>query len=341
MLNSNEKFVSVIIPCRNEEKFIGKCLDSLVTQDYPKDKLEIFVLNGISVDKTKEIVREYNKKYPFIKILDNPNKTSPYALNIGIKNSTGELIMHMGAHTIYQLDYVSKSVKYLIEYNADNVGGVLRTLPSINTLMAKAITLVLSNKFGTGNAFFRIGSDKPIWVDTVFGGCYKKEMLIKVGGYNEKLTRSQDMEMNMRLKKIGAKMLLAPDIVSYYYPKATFKAFFKHNISDGIWAIYPLKFGAPIFTVRHLAPLAFILILIGTAVFGIFFKIFLWLLLLELVVYFGTSKIISIRIAEKEKKLILTPYLVTAFFARHFGYGIGSFIGLIKLILPAKSKNNL
>ena len=328
--------VTIIIPCRNEEKFIGKCLDSLIDQDYPKEKLEILVLNGMSVDKTREIAQEYSKKNSFISFLNNPSKTTPCALNIGIKNSIGELIMRMDAHTTYQPDYVSKSVKYLIEYNADNVGGILQTLPSTNTLMAKAITLVLSNKFGTGNAFFRIGSDKPIWVDTVFGGCYKKEMLIKIGGYNEKLTRSQDMEMNMRLKKIGAKTLLAPDIIGHYYPKSTLNSFFRHNISDGIWAIYPLKFGAPIFTVRHLAPLAFVLIILITAILGIFFKIFFWLLLLELVIYFGISKIVSIKIAGKERRLILTPYLIAAFFARHFGYGIGSLIGAIKLMLPAK-----
>ncbi|MFA5386127.1 MAG: glycosyltransferase family 2 protein [Candidatus Paceibacterota bacterium] len=324
--------VTIVIPCRNEERFIRKCLDSLIGQDYPKDKLEIFVLNGMSTDKTKQIVEKYSEKYSFIKAFDNPNKTSSYALNIGLKHSTGELFMHMGAHATYQNDHISKSVRYLIEYDADNVGGILRTLPSANTLMAKAITLVLSNKFGTGNAFFRIGSDKPIWVDTVFGGCYKKEMLVRVGGYNEKLARSQDMEMNMRLKKIRAKTLLVPDIVSCYYPKPTFNSFFKHNISDGIWAVYPIKFGVAVFNVRHLAPLAFILILVITAILGGFFKIFLWFFVLELIIYFGMSLLFSAKIAAKEKRLALIPFLVAGFFARHFGYGIGSFVGLIKLI---------
>jgi len=337
MLNSNEKFVSIIIPCRNEEKFIGKCLDSLVTQDYPKEKLEILVIDGGSKDKTKEVVNTYSKKYDFIKLFDNPKNITPTAMNIGIKNAKGEIVSKTDAHTTYQKDYVSKSIRYLFEYNADCVGGIALAKAKSNSLIAKAITLVLSDKFGGGGAF-RTRVEKSTFTDTAFGCFYKKEVFEKIGLFNEKLKRSQDIEFNLRLNKAGGKVLLAPDIISYYYPKATFKAFFKHNISDGIWAIYPLKFGAPVFTVRHLAPLAFILILIGTAVFGIFFKIFFWLLLLELVVYFGTSKIISIKIAKKEKKLILTPYLVNAFFARHFGYGIGSFIGIIKLILPAKSK---
>ena len=324
--------VTIIIPCRNEKKFIGKCLDSLIAQDYPKDKLEILVLNGMSTDKTKTVVEGYGRKHPFIKILDNPNKTSPCALNIGIKNSTGELIIHMGAHSTYQPNYVSKSVNYLIEYGADNVGGILLTLPASNTLIAKAIALVLSNRFGTGNAFFRLGSDKPIWVDTVFGGCYKKEMLLKVGLYNEKLTRSQDMEMNMRIKKAGGKILLAPDIIAYYYPTSTLKEFFKHNFTDGIWALYPLKFGLSL-KLRHYIPFVFIFSLIVPLTLSVFFKPMIYLFLFIIGLYLFTSLFFSISIAIKEKNFGFVFLLPLAFACRHFGYGLGSLIGLIKLIL--------
>ena len=324
--------VTIIIPCRNEKKFIGKCLDSLIAQDYPKDKLEILVLNGMSTDKTKTVVEGYGRKHPFIKILDNPNKTSPCALNIGIKNSTGELIIHMGAHSTYQPNYVSKSVNYLIKYGADNVGGILLTLPASNTLIAKAIALVLSNRFGTGNAFFRLGSDKPIWVDAVFGGCYKKEMLLKVGLYNEKLTRSQDMEMNMRIKKAGGKILLAPDIIAYYYPKPTLKEFFGHNLLDGIWAIYPLKFGASL-KLRHYVPFISVLSLIFFLISSFFFKPTIYLFLFIIGLYLLASLFFSISIAIREKNLGLFFVLPLAFACRHFGYGLGSLIGFIKLIL--------
>jgi len=328
--------VTIIIPCRNEKKFIGKCLDSLIAQDYPKDKLEILVLNGMSTDKTKTVVEGYGRKHPFIKILDNPNKTSPCALNIGIKNSTGELIIHMGAHSTYQPNYVSKSVNYLIEYGADNVGGILLTLPASNTLIAKAIALVLSNRFGTGNAFFRLGSDKPIWVDTVLGGCYIIEMLLKVGLYNEKLTRSQDMEMNMRIKKAGGKILLAPDIIAYYYPTSTLKEFFKHNFTDGIWAFYPLKFKVPLFKLRHLLPFFFILTLLVSGFISIFFKPFFFIFLSILGLYLIASLFFSFSIAIREKNLGLFFILPLAFACRHFGYGLGSIFGFVKILLPIK-----
>jgi len=274
MLNSNEKFVSVIIPCRNEEKFIGKCLDSLIDQDYPKEKLEILVIDGGSKDKTKEVVNTYSKKYDFIKLFDNPKNITPTAMNIGIKNAKGEIVSKTDAHTTYQKDYVSKSIRYLFEYNADCVGGIALAKAKSNSLIAKAITLVLSDKFGGGGAF-RTRVEKSTFTDTAFGCFYKKEVFEKIGLFNEKLKRSQDIEFNLRLNKAGGKVLLAPDIISYYYPKSNLKEFFGHNLIDGFWTVYPLKFKVKFFSIRHLVPLGFFAAILGGLILGIFFKIFL------------------------------------------------------------------
>ena len=330
----NLPFITIIVPTRNEEEFIGKCLDSIVLQDYPKNKMEILVVDGMSEDRTREIVKSYSQKHPFVKLLENPKKITSPALNIGLKSMKGDVMMHMGAHSTYETNYIAKCVKYLMEYKADNVGGVLLTEPSVNTLTAKAITLSLSNRFGTGNSYFRTGSEKPRFVDTVFGGCYRKEVFRKIGFYNENLVRSQDMEFNLRLKKAGGKILLAPDIVAYYHPKSTLAEFFKHNIADGIWAIYPLKFGASLFKLRHLIPLLFVAGLLISAVISTFFKPFIFVFSGILALYFIASLFFSFLIATKEKNLALMPFLVLAFAARHFGYGIGSFTGLIKLLIP-------
>jgi len=313
-------FVSIIIPCRNEEKFIGKCLDSIIAQDYPKDRLEVLVVDGMSEDGTREIVERYTDmslrarslachceqseaisardklrnlgiatSLPALamtlKLLNNPKKVTPCALNIGIKNAKGEIILWMSAHSRYEKDYISKCVKYLKEYDADNVGGVMITLPRDNAFIGKAIATVLSHPFGVGNSVFRTGAKEPKWVDTVFGGCYKKEVFDKIGLFNESLVRSQDMEFNLRLKKTGGKILLAPDIVSYYYPKSNLKDFFIHNFENGSWVTYPLKFGIKAFSWRHLIPLFFILGLVGTGILGIFFSPLLWLFLFVLSSY--------------------------------------------------------
>lgn len=326
-------FVSVIIPCRNEEKYIGKCLGSLLSQDYPKEKMEILVIDGMSEDKTREIVENYIKEYPLFKLLDNSKKFNPFAINIGIKSSNGEIVMIMGAHTHYEKDYISKCVKYLTEneYDADNVGGVLKIVPIENTLTAGAIAFSLSSPFGSGTSYYRTGLKKPRWVDTVFGGCYKREVFKKIGLFNESLVRSQDMEFNLRLKKAGGKTLLVPEIVAYYYPKSNLKDFFLHNFEDGIWAIYPLKFVKIPLRLRHYIPLIFISSLLGTGMLGIFFSVSFWLFLFVLGLYFLINIYFSAKIAAREKNLGYLFLMPISFAARHFGYGLGSIFGLIKL----------
>jgi len=315
----NLPLVSVIIPCRNEEKFISRCLDSIVTNDYPKEKLEVLIIDGMSDDKTREIIDGYIKQYSYIKLLDNHKKFTPFALNIGVKESKGEIIIRMDAHSTYKKDYISTCIKYLNEYDADNIGGIWKIIPREKTLVAKSIAFASSSIFGAGDAYYRRGySGEPRWVDTVFGGCYKKEVFDKIGLFNENLLRSQDMEFNLRLRKAGGKILLVPDIVSYYYPKSNLKDFFLHNFEDGIWAICPLKFIRMPLKLRHYIPLFFVLTL----------PLNIWF-------YIPLSLFFSLQIAFREKDFRLFLVMPLAFGARHIGYGLGSIIGLIKLFLPA------
>ncbi|TFG35105.1 MAG: glycosyltransferase family 2 protein [Parcubacteria group bacterium] len=332
-MNEKLPLVSIIIPCRNEEKFIQKCLDSLIDQDYPKEKLEILVIDGSSEDGTKEIVAEFVGKNKLIKLLENPKKFTPVGLNIGIKEAKGEIIVRMDAHARYEKDYVSQCLKYLKECKADNVGGAIKTLPSKDDVWAKAIAIVLSHPFGVGNSFFRIGTKKTRWVDTVFGGCYRKEIFEKIGFYNERLTRSQDIELNQRLRKSGGKILLAPDIKVNYYPQSNFTEFFKHNFSDGLWTIYPLKFGIKIFSWRHLVPLFFTLTLIILAELSFVSENYLFLLLSIILIYFLTALLFSFFIALKEKNIGLLFALPFTFANRHSGYGLGSCWGIIRIML--------
>ena len=323
--------VSVIIPCFNEEEFIAKCLDSLLSQDFPKEDMEILVIDGNSKDRTQEIVREYIKKYPLIKIFENPKKYTPFALNIGIKNAKGEIIVRTDAHATYENDYISKCIKYLERYKADNIGGIQKVVSKEDTLVSKAIAASFSNLFGTGDSYYRTGSKEPKEVDTVFCGCYRKEVFNKIGFFNEKLFRSQDMELNMRLKKAGGKIMLIPDIIVRYHPKSDLIGFWKHNILDGVWAIYLLKFVKTPLKLRHLLPFIFVLSLISLLITGFFcpfcFKLFLGIILLYLAVNLYFSFVISL----KEKDLRYFFILPLVFAIRHFGYGIGSLLGLIKI----------
>ena len=324
-------FVSIIIPCRNEEKFIGECLDSIVANDYPKDRLEVLVVDGMSQDRTKEIIASYADRYSLIRLLDNPKKTTPAALNTGIRSAKGEIIMRMDAHATYEKDNISKSIKYLNEYNADNMGGVMITQPRNSTFMGKALALALSNRFGVGNSVFRTGTKEPMWVDTVFGGCYRKEVFEKIGLFNEDLISTQDMEFNLRLKKEGGRVLLVPEIISYYYTRSDFRSFCKNNFRNGLWAILPFKYSKimPV-SWRHLVPLAFVSSLIGSIAISAFSSIFFWLFWLILGSYFLSNAYFSIKISKKEKDLKYIFIMPLIFGSLHLLYGLGSLWGTLR-----------
>ncbi|MFH1451199.1 MAG: glycosyltransferase family 2 protein [bacterium] len=330
---SNQPRISVIIPCRNEEDFIGSCLKSILANDYPKDKLEVLVVDGISEDRTRKTVEDIAVGFPYLKILENPKKITPVALNIGIKSASGEIVMKMDAHTIYESDYISKCVFYLDKYQADNVGGVLVTLPIKNTREAKAVAFCLSHRFGSGNSYFRTGTKKPRWVDTVTFGCFKKEIFRKIGFYDENMVRSQDSEFNHRIKKVGGRILLVPDIVAYYYPKSTFKEFFWHNFADGVWLTYPLKFGKIVFSWRHLVPVGFVLCLSSLLILGFFEKAFLLGFSFVLSLYLLASLFFAFKISLREKEINYIYLMPISFTVRHFGYGLGSLWGIIKIFI--------
>jgi glycosyltransferase involved in cell wall biosynthesis len=167
-------FTSIIIPCRNEKEFISGCLDSIIANDFPKERLEVLVVDGMSEDGTQAVIENYSKKYLWIRLIKNPEKITPIALNKGILDSKGEIIIWMSAHNRYEKDYISRSVESLNKYGADNVGGIMTTLPRIDNFTGRAIVASLSHRFGVGNSYFRVQTNEPKWVDTVFGGCYRR-----------------------------------------------------------------------------------------------------------------------------------------------------------------------
>lgn len=332
-MDSRPPLVSVIIPCRNEEKFVGRCLDSVIAQTYPQENMEVLVVDGKSEDATAKIVDDYSRRHSFIRRIENPKKITPVAMNLGIGEARGSIIIRLDAHSVYPPEYAEKCVSYLEKYDADNVGGIRKAVPADNTETAKAIALTLSSFFGVGNAHYQTGTREPRSVDTVFGGCYRKEIFKRIGLYNEKLVRSQDMELNIRLTRAGGKIMLVPDLVVSYFPKSTLKSSFVHNVKDGIWAILPMKYGVAL-KLRHFALLLFALAVGALFVASLWHPVFGYLGLVAAAAYVLALLFFSFAIALREKNVLLVPFLLAAFAARHAGYGAGSLVGLVKLVLP-------
>ncbi len=330
-VKNNLPLVSVIVPCRNEEKFISRCLDSIVANIYPKDKLEVLVVDGMSEDRTRRILQGYARKCSFLRILNNPGKITPCALNSGIKDAKGELIIWMSAHNEYEKGYVLKCVKYIEEFHVEAVGGIIKPIPRTGGLIGKSICTAISHPFGVGSSAHKTGAASPQLVDTAFGVCYKKEVFGKIGLFNEKLVRGQDMEFSLRMKKAGLKILLVPEIMSDYYVLSGLGSFARHTFMNGVWAILPFKYTniVPV-SLRHLVPLIFVLSLLGSLILFLLSGFFWWVFLAIVLLYGIVNLYSSSRIATKEKDLRLLFVMPAAFTIFHFSYGLGSVLGLVK-----------
>jgi glycosyltransferase involved in cell wall biosynthesis len=333
----SEILVSVIIPCRNEENHIESCLDTILAQDFFDNNFEIIIVDGHSDDKTRALIRKYEHNHSNIKVLKNPRKIVPSALNIGIRASMGKYIIRMDAHNRYEQNYISKCIKYLNEYSADNVGGICVTLPGKNNTLGKSIALGSSHPFGVGNAYFRIGLKKPKEVDTVPFGCYKREVFQKIGLFDEDLIRNQDDEFNLRLIKNGGKILLVPEIVSHYYARDTLKKLWRMYYQYGYFKPLVVRKIGSVLTLRQLVPALFISLLFLTGLLSWtarpFLFIFLSMLACYLTVNLGYSAAIAFR---KGKKQIFTLPLV--FSTLHFSYGLGYLKGLWSFMLWKQDK---
>jgi len=327
--------VTVIIPVRNEEEYIEKCLNSILNCDYPHDLLEILIVDGMSEDSTKEIIGKFVNRAPFIRILDNPEKIVPVAMNIGIKNATGEIIIRMDAHTEYERDYISKCVEYLERTKADNVGGPLR--PRANSFLQRAISLAVTSIFGVGNAKFHFDNQEG-FVDTVTYGAYRKEVFEKVGLFDEELVRNQDDEFNYRLIKNGGKIYLTPEIKSYYYPRSSLKKLWRQYFEYGYWKVRVIEKHKLPASWRHLVPGTFVLSLIMFVILSLFSKWGVYILALILGSYLLTSLLFAIKISIRNGFRFL-PVLPLVFATLHLSYGSGFIKGLRDFVISRKLRD--
>jgi succinoglycan biosynthesis protein ExoA len=322
--------ISVIVPCHNEARFLGVCLDSILASDYPAECIEILVADGISTDGSRELVANYSRQYSRVRMIDNPARITPVGLNRAIDAARGEVIVRLDAHSAIASDYLRRGVKHLDQDGADNVGGAMRTIARDHGPFAQAIRYVLSHPFGVGNSHFRTEpAESARWVDTVFGGCWKREVFERVGRFNEKLKRGQDMEFNLRLARAGGRILLASDMRSYYYARATLAAFLAHNWTNGVWAILPFAYSTVIpVRARHLIPLLFALALLASAA-GAFLGS-PWLLAAVAGFYGALSLAVSGVAVVRERNPRLGLLLPPTFAALHLAYGAGSVWGAVQ-----------
>lgn len=334
-----EHLVSIIAPIYNEAKFIEDFLDSILRQDYSKHLMEVILVDGMSNDGTRDKISDFIKDHPNFKFLDNLQKVVPNALNIGIKESKGDVIIRLDVHCRYPNNYVSTLVKELFRLDADNVGGIWHTNPAKNTNICNAIAICSSHWFGVGNSAHKIGVNFYKQVDTVPFGCYRREVFDKIGLFDEDLIRNQDDEFNARLINAGGKIFIIPLIIQYTARDTMFKMC-KMYYQYGLFKpLVNKKLGHPA-TVRQFFPAIFvsglILGLIMTLAYistnYMFFNVATIIFSLVMLFYFGMGISIGIKHSKLQKRLLLMIIIPLTFLHIHISYGIGYLKGLWNII---------
>jgi glycosyltransferase involved in cell wall biosynthesis len=281
-------FVSVVIPCFNEQRFITKAL-TLLAEQYEKSSYEIIVVDGRSTDGTRRLIEEFKLSHPdlAVKILNNPARNIPCALNLGIAAARGSIIARMDAHACPTPGYVRRCVEVIEAGQAGVVGMPCQVRPGADTLTAKAIAFCVSHPFGIGDAKYRLREGGPIQeeVDTVAFACFKKELWAKLGGFNEELLTNEDYDFNYRVRLQGESVILDRSGHCDYFARASFRGLAAQYRRYGTWKARMVRKHPRSIKLRHLVAPAFVLSFIVLGIGGIVWRP-LWLLLaLEVMLY--------------------------------------------------------
>lgn len=323
--------ITILIPTLNEEKTIEKCLASVAGFNDP-DILDIYVIDGMSSDGTRDIVLEHSKSNSLIKLIDNPGKTVPYAMNIGIGLSKGDYIVRLDAHSSYPPDYLDKCKAAMRKVNADNIGGVVVTVQNGDSYSAKLVQMISTHPFGVGNSQFRL-NPKAHFADTVPFGFHKRSSFEEFGYFDERLTRNQDYEFNSRTIRLGGKVWLDPQIKIFYKNKSTVSGLLKQAAFTGKWNSWMWRVAPHSFKLRHSIPAVFVTVVSTLAFLSLYNDFSVLLLSSTLWTYFLFASISSIHQAFRYRSPLGIFLLPPCFFIYHVCYGLGIIGGGLLLIL--------
>jgi succinoglycan biosynthesis protein ExoA len=319
--------VSIVIPCRNEGHFVGGCLDSILAGDYPADRMEVLVVDGASDDGTRAVVEEFSARHPSVQLVDNPRRITPVALNLGIRQARGEVVIRMDAHAEYPRSYVSACVATLERTGADVVGGPIATTASVDTLVARAIAAATAHPFGVGNSRFRTSRQEG-YVDTVPFGAYRRDVFERFGLFDERLARNQDNEFSSRLTRNGGRIYLTPELTATYYNQATLRGLLRQAFNTGMWNVVTLRINRESFKWRYFVPLLFVvtLVVLGLASLSLRIAGFAWLAVLGLYAVLAIASAAQVAVRCGVRDALLLP---AVFFLYHCAYGLGTFAGCL------------
>lgn len=335
--SSSSLVLTIVIPCYNERDHIANCLESLLDNELDREAWEILVVDGMSNDGTRRIVAEFTERNPFVRLVDNPARTKPAALNLGLAESRGEFLMRIDAHSVYEPGYVDTLLAEIKKGEVQNVGGVQVPHSEGRGFWGTAIAVAVSHPLAMGNAIHRLELvTEPRLVDTVFCGCYPRSVFDNIGTFNEKLIRTQDREFNERLLDSGGKILLLPHVKARYTPRTDLRSYLSWTYQGAKWLFKARHYtSVTMIRIRNLIPLLFVAYLVGaTAIASGGFEASIGVRLaaiLPAAVYVLVSMAEGVRLAVAKSRPALAVSFPLIVLFTHISYGLGSLAGILSV----------
>lgn len=315
--------VSIVVPCYNEEATIQFLLEAISRQTYPGELLEVVLADGMSTDQTRVRIEEFKLKHPAlsIKVVDNPQRIIPAALNRAIRASAGDIIVRLDAHSIPDDTFVERCVADLAAGKGDNVGGIWLVTAGKDTWIAKAIAAAAAHPLGVGDALYRF-TDKAGEVDTVPFGSFYRTTFDRLGFFDESLLTNEDYEYNTRLRQHGGKVWLNPQIRSVYFARPDLPSLARQYWRYGYWKWQMLRRYPKTIRWRQALPPLFALSIIGLILLSPW-EPARWLMLIEILGYLLILTAAALPVAVKKKELQIWLGIPLAIACMHLSWGMG------------------
>lgn len=329
--------VSIIIPCYNEQSTIRLLLDALHAQTYPLADMEAVIADGLSTDNTRDEIAAFQEQHPDlnVRIVDNTVRSIPSGLNRAIEDSRGDIIVRLDAHSKPYPDYVERCVAALNESRGDNVGGVWEIQPGADTWVARSIAVAAAHPLGVGDALYRHAKHAAV-VDTVPFGSFKRELIERVGLFDETLLTNEDYEFNARVRQAGGRIWLDPSIRSVYFARSTLKELARQYWRYGYWKWRMLRRYPQTIRLRQALPPLFVLSLIVFTITSSFIPYTAWVAVGELILYGFILFSLGVQIGFRRKRVYFAVGLPLAISVMHITWGSGLLWSILK---SSMSKN--
>jgi glycosyltransferase involved in cell wall biosynthesis len=315
-----QPLVSIVMPCFNERGHIEACLRSVAEQDYPRERIEILVADGMSTDGTRDILERLRREDPRIRVIDNPARLQAPGLNEAIRAARGDLILRMDVHADYAADYITQCVHVLEETGADNVGGAAR--PRAKGTFQRVLCAALGSPLAVGGASYRI-ADSEGWVDTIFPGAFRRSVFERVGLFDPGAVTNEDAEINERLRASGGRIYQSRRIVVHYYPRSSLRSLARQYFRYGqgrARTVLKHRRASP----RAMAPFGLTMFTLAAT------PLFPPAAAAVLGIYALATGAEAARVAWRERMPTAQPLVWLIFSVLHYAHGAGFAAGLIK-----------